>query len=226
MVIEFFQNIDPNALRIPILGISMIGLIFAMFTEQLQLIAKYHGAVKNAVAVGYNNAMKIMVANRLGGVSYFLFMALAIDLGTQPGTVSFFCGVSAIVLAVLSGSVFIRLADNKTTVRSDWGLIGRKGCHVVALSFVATVFNVLGLTIPMILSAWVPEFRLTLANTGFFFNIIFTIVNVFIVENHIAKLIDIEAQYLKEFTRLIFASRFAAALLTGLGLLLLYNLLP
>lgn len=223
MLIEFFQSIDLQTLRMPALFISMVGLTFAMFTEQLQLIAKYHGAVKNAVAVGYNNAMKIMVANRLAGVSYFIFMAFAVDLGTQASLIALFAGTSTVILAILSGSVFIRLIDGKTTLISDWKIVGRKGGRVVVLSFVATVFNILGLAVPMILSALIPEFRLTLANTGFLFNIVFTVVNVFIIENHIAHLIDIEATHLKEFTRLIFLSRFAAALLTGSVLILLHS---
>lgn len=220
MPTDFFQNIDLADFRVWALLISLLGLIFAMFTEQLQLIAKYQGALRNTVAGGYNNAMKIMVMNRLGGVLYFLFMAFAIDLGTQAETVALYTGLSAIALAMLSGIVFIRLIDDRLALLADLRIIEHAGRRVVYLSFFANIFNILGLTVPMILSAWVPEFRLTLANTGFFFNIIFTVINIFIIENHIAKLIDVKASTLKEFTRLIFLSRFAAALTTGLAIII------
>ena len=56
-------------------------------------------------------------------------------------------------------------------------------------NFLASSLNLLGITIPLLLGSIYTDYRLTLANSGFLFNTIYTIVNVFI-ESLIAKKID------------------------------------
>lgn len=200
--------------RPAITAAAVAGLVLAMFAEHLQLLAKYRGARAGRVAGGYNDAMKVMVANRLGAVTYLLLVGLAIDGGIGAGALTAALAAGVLVVAALAGAVAWRL-------RGGGGDVGARGRVVLAVSALATVLNVLGLTIPMILSAHIPEMRLTLANTGFAFNLIFTILNVFVVETHAARLIDRDAPELRAYTAAIFASRAAATAAAGLGLALL-----
>lgn len=78
------------------LAIACFGLLVAMVFEQAQIVAKYRGARRGVVATGYNNAMKLLVANRFGAVTYLFFVALAIDLGIAPGTLA--AGLAATLL--------------------------------------------------------------------------------------------------------------------------------
>ncbi|WP_371396499.1 hypothetical protein [Fretibacter rubidus] len=176
--------------------IAACGLFLAVIMEQLQILAKYDGAMKAKVASGYNSAMKIMVINRLGAVLYFVFVAFAIDTGISPQRLSsFFIGTICALAVVNIGvfSVYFRRFKTELTaeVRSAGRVEHKRQEDLLALCvFAATMLNLLGLTIPLLLSAKFPDYRMTLSNTGFLFNTLFTIINVFIIENYLAKLID------------------------------------
>ena len=210
-----------------LLFFAMVGLLIATFTEQLQLYAKYRGAELSTVAAGYNNAMKIMVFNRLGAVFYFLLVAMAIDFGTGPTKLTYFMGAVMLVLAVCSFTMLLILGNEEevpgASLFSSLCGLKLKGQLVVVMSLVATIFNLMGLTIPMILGAYFPEYRLTLVNTGFLFNAVFTLVSVFIIENYIAYMIDKKSEGLLVFARLIFLARGIGAIATGVFLIVFFG---
>lgn len=203
------------------LALAALGLFLAVTIEQAQLLAKFLGARRARVAGGYNTAMKIMVVNRLGTVLFFLFIALAVDLGAQPAVIARFFAAAALAIALgniaVVGWLWRRshiagLAD----VLSDVPLVPVGG------ALVAGLFGLLGLTLPMLLSASNPALRLTLANTGFILNSVFTIITVFLVENHVAALIDRGDHGLGRFVVQVYVMRtlsalLAAALLVFLG---------
>lgn len=208
----------------PLLIAAMLGLAVAMLTEQLQLFAKYKGARRGSVAAGYNNAMKILVLNRLGGVCYFMFVAMAVDFGILPARLAGALGLALTGVAACSFFIAHWLRNQEPqplhqSLPQIFLHLNARSKVVVSLSLVATMLNIMGLTLPMILSAHIPEYRLTLANTGFLFNALFTIINVFLIESHIARMIDSQAKGLLEFTRIVFLVRGIGCLLMGGGLI-------
>lgn len=193
------------------------GLFIAILFEQSQLLAKYQGARRQVVATGYNNAMKLVVANRVGAVLYFFFIALAIDGGIAPGELAGALAlvVAAIGLANLALALFFARKLNPGTPAGalflPHGRLGTGDWLALAGALVATAFNYAGLTVPLIWSASYPELRLTLANSGFLFNSIFTLFNVFLVEARIARLIDEGSDAIAPFVGGIFGARLLAA---------------
>jgi len=207
------------------LAFAVVGLATCVIVEQAQLLVKYRGVRQARVAGGYNDAMKIMVLNRLGTVLYFLFIALAIDLGADAATLARYFLISFALIAASNVAVvvmFWRKFKLKlgTLLASDV----RRGPVVAA--FFATVFGLFGLTIPMLLSAQNPALRLTMANTGFVFNSVFTIITVFFVENYLARLIDrkTDDDETTSFVALVSIVRLLSALVCiGLMVLISYN---
>lgn len=200
------------------LTLAAVGLTIAVVIEQAQLIAKHQGAKNEKVAGGYNIAMKIMVLNRVGTVLYFLFIAISVDMGTTVSTIShYFIGsVTAVaVINIIITASFWR--HNK--LRGPLIVSGDLPIWPFIAAFVATLFGLLGLTLPILMSAAIPELRLTLANTGFVFNSIFTLINVFFVESYVAQLIDDKDHRLGRFVVIVFLSRIVSAV-TCVGLLL------
>lgn len=201
-----------------ILLLAGVGLIMASAFEQMQMLAKYFGAERGFVALGYNNAMKLMVGNRLGAVLYFFFMALAIDTLVEASSLKMFLAGAVVVIGLsnIALLVYFRKAQTRIAVTkfSNNQNDSAQGSMTVAIygAYLATTFNLVGLTLPMIWSATYPELRLTLANTGFLFNSIFTVINVFIVESRIANLIDDRSAIMMSLMERIFLARLLAAL--------------
>jgi hypothetical protein len=144
-----------------------------------------------------------------------LFSALAIDMGTPAGRMSAFFSGSIFAVAILdlvvTAVLWRRMGFTYARVRSS----GLRMAPVIA-SFVATVFGLLGLSLPMLMSAAYPQLRLTLANTGFLFNSVFTIISVFFIESYFARLVDQNESFEKAsmFVGLIFLMRLLAAAAT------------
>ena len=198
--------------RLAIILAATVGLIICITIEQAQLLAKYIGARRGRIAGGYNAAMKIMVVNRVGAAIYFLTIAMSIDLGMSADAIAvFFIGAVA-VIALFDLAIYFELRRRQSNAK-DNGQIGASATGPVAIAMIATVFGILGLTLPMLLSAANPALRLTMANTGFILNSVFTVLTVFFVESHVAKVIDQPERHdsLKSFVAAVFLMRFLAA---------------
>jgi hypothetical protein len=199
---------------------ALAGLVLAILTDHLQILAKYQGAVKQRVAGGYNLAMKIMVINRFGAVMYFMLIAFNIDNGLSfmKLAIGLAFAVGSLVIPTLAlifwlqrragatGSLLVRLDT------SNWPKT------ITFASFLATSFNLLGLTIPWIAGAAYPDFRLTLANSSFVFNTIYSIINVFYIEHAFARLVDSRSTQIRGFVIGVMIARLAAFITVGIGL--------
>lgn len=205
------------------IAFAAMGLFLVIFIEQAQIIAKYWGVVRGQVAGGYNAAMKIMVLNRVGAVLFFFFCALSIDLGANAENLAVFF-IAAIMGIAVSNLTIIYYFKAAEKINLFEGI--RQGIRPIPViaSFISTVFGTLGLTIPMLLSAENPSLRLTMANTGFFFNAVFTIMMVFFVESYLAKLIDQNSdnEVITRYLLLVYLMRFLAAL-TAIGVLFILH---
>lgn len=198
-----------------VFALSIVGLAFAVLADHFQTLAKYKGVLNKRVAGGYNSAMKVMVINRLGAVLYFLLLAFSIDNGLSAEKLNIALAVTVASLAV--PTLFLMLWLQKRLGQRVWDTsIWPK--RIVIAAFFATTLNLLGLTVPWVLAAHHPELRLTLANTSFLFNTLFTVVNVFYIEHHFARIVDSEKRQLHAFVSGVMAARLFAFLVVGLGL--------
>lgn len=213
------QLTSPGLLRV-FFGLALCGLALAILTDHLQLLAKYRGALRQRVAYGYNLAMKVMVANRLGAVLYFLLVAFCIDNGLAPETLATAYAIAVALMAVPTLGLLVGLQRRLTGAGAGLRVLdtGHWPWPIVIASFVATAFNLLGLTLPWLAAATYPEWRLTLANTSFLFNTLFTVLNVFYVEHRFAELIDAGQPEVHGFVAGVMMARLAAFLAVGVGI--------
>jgi hypothetical protein len=202
--------------------VALFGLAFAVFSDHLQIIAKYQGTLNLRVAAGYNLAMKVMVVNRIGAVLYFLLISFNIDNGLSHGKLSM--GLGLAVLSVVPPTMGLMIWLQKRIDSIDAGVRVLDVAHwpkpIVLAAFLATMFNLLGLTLPWVASAAFPEQRLTLANTSFLFNTVFTVINVFFIEHRFARLIDSEEVKIHGFVAGVIMARLLAFFMVGIGLVL------
>lgn len=198
-------------------SLALIGLAICIFADQMQTFAKYRGALANTIAGGYNRAMKIMVVNRIGAVLYNLTNAYNVDHGLPPSLLSrglgltiFLMGIAALLLLVW---MYVDVRRTHPTI--ELFDVKRWPLALITATFFATAFNLLGLTIPWVAAASMPEMRLTLANTSFLFNTIFTVINVFYIEHLFARLADKRDSNIHQFVAAVIAARLLAFILVG-----------
>ncbi len=200
------------------LTVSAVGLIISLCTEQSQIVAKTRGVFAGKIATGYMNSMRIMIINRFGSIIYIFFLGLSIDVGISNRTL---LGVAIVAaLGVLAYNLFLIFNRGRvlkfTSDMTDERLretLRYGGCWYTFASFTATLCNVLGLTLPLLLSNSFPEFRLSMANTGFLLNVIFTMINVLVLETRYAAIVDTGThQEAYRFSVLIFVTRALATL--------------
>jgi len=213
---------------IPILlAAACAGLWLSLSTEQSQIVAKTKNALAGRIATGYMRAMQIMILNRLGTIIYTLCLSLSIEIGISNQKllmVSMFscCGVFIYNLFLLLRRRNILKFNGSEADYSISKILFHQKIYILLAVYSATLLNVLGLTIPMLLSNSIPDYRLTLSNTGFLLNTGFTLVNVLIIERNFARLIDVRAHgdtYI--FVTSVFTMRLTA-LFTALAVLSLF----
>jgi hypothetical protein len=163
------------------LVIVSISILIAQHLEQEQLYRKLRGTINKTVAKGYNDAMKVMVLNRVFIVMYFSSVGFLIDTGVSGHHLALTFAFSYFCLT-LANIVTYKLRFKKL-----------KGLFVnfeSKIFLVAVYFNLMGLTIPFLISSHFPEYRLTLSNLSFIFNSIFTVLMVFVIEKKVSLAFD------------------------------------
>lgn len=200
------------------LTVSAIGLVISLCTEQSQIVAKTRSVFVGKIATGYMSAMRIMILNRFGAIFYVFFIGLSIDLGIDNKTLLY---VPIIASAAVLGYNLLLVANRAKVLRfgeSDQDpplpkIILLVGGRYAIASYIATVFNILGLTLPFLLSNTFPEYRLSMANTGFLLNAFFTMINVLVIETRYAAIVD-EGSYRDayQFSVAVFVMRALATL--------------
>lgn len=175
--------------------LSVVGLFISLCTEQSQIVAKTRGVIAGNVATGYMFAMRVMIVNRFGSIIYIFFLGLSIDLGIENRTLLTVAIVAAVgvlmynLVLVFKRNKVLKFLDSERNERLI-DFIMQGGCKYSVASYVATLCNVLGLTLPLLLSNSFPEYRLSMANTGFLLNAFFTMLNVLILETRYANIVD------------------------------------
>jgi hypothetical protein len=199
---------------------ALTGLVLAIVAENMQILAKYWGAVNHRVAGGYNLAMKIMVINRFSAVLYFMLVAFNIENGLTHTTLAIGLAVAVASLAFPTLALLFWLQRQSDALRSLRVRLGTANWPktIVFASFLATSFNLLGLTVPWIAGAAYPDFRLTLANSSFVFNTVYSIIHVFYIEHAFARLVDNKSSEIRGFVIGVIVARLAAFIIVSIAL--------
>ena len=123
-----------------------------------------------------------MIVNRVGFVFFTFSISFSIDKAIAPNLV-----LSGFIFSLLAflGSYYLFPGhyDKFHRVRLTVNYLN-------SMSFLATILSFIGTTLPWFAASIYPEYRLTLANTGFIFNTFFTVINTFIIEQRIASAFD------------------------------------
>jgi len=210
--------LDPESIAM----LSMLGLISYIFGDYMQINMRYHGALKQKVASGYSSAMKVMVGMRVSSVFYMFLIAFSIerDLSATELTKYFLwtCALCALPIAIIVRKTFFtKKAREKLSELCDL----RFELSTGLLSSTAIMFNLLGLTLPFIVAAKFPEYRLTLVQSSVLFNVVYTFITVFYIESKFAKLVDSNDSNYHSFCYSVSIGRIFGCLITALLIFLL-----
>lgn len=178
--------------------IFIFGFIFAFFIDHLPLSFRIVGYKTDAFPVSTLRSTQVMIFNRFGAALFFTSAGFLVDLGVSPKEFSSLFSLSWILLGLLtllyikswktiSAFLAVKFSPNKDDFSVN--LVG-----FTIRDFLTNFpffFNLLGISAPVILAAFFPDFRGTFLQMGFLFNSIATLLLVFVVEpkfvGHIAN---------------------------------------
>lgn len=215
------DNLNLSAFLPAFMIFSIGGLVVSLCAEQSQIVAKMRGMMRGKIASGYSSAMKIMLANRFGTIIFMFFLALSIDIGIPNITIINIALTAFSIVIFYNGwllfaspkILLITDSTEKKSLQFLYKSLRNTGIRYAFGSYLATLLNLVGLTLPLLLSNSLPEYRLSMANTGFLLNAFFTFINVLLLETKIASLMDNKNQIeAYEFTITIFVFRTFAIL--------------
>ena len=166
----------------------VVGFFLANFADQMQLYIRIDGALKSKIAGGFQRAMEVMLINRFGAAMYFLSVSLYLESGGGYELFLQIISLSLLVLCFFNSLIFWRLRTIST--KSMGKGVTQSYASTCLAAFGATVFGLMGLTIPYVAGILIPEYRLTLANSGFILNSVFTLLIVLIVDKKVSEYID------------------------------------
>lgn len=192
--------------------ILLIIAITIVFTFTLTIISEYHqihskvkGGKESTIAKGYNNAMKVLLLNRVGASSYYIVVAFFIDYSFNNTSLLF--SQKLLLVSFILTMIFVLgylILSIKKISSNNLNVFGLKA------SYFGYTFGHLGLSIPMFLALSFPEYRVTLAYSGFIFNMIFTLTNTLFIEKFLADIIDNHIHLIDNYLKSIYIGRILA----------------
>jgi hypothetical protein len=180
-------------------GSMVLGLFLATLVDSAQLFVKTKGISTGKVAGAYNNAMKIMLLNRLGAILFVSGSSILIDNNISGfGLIQLYF---APIILILISYLIIMYKRRLFKIRINF------------LYVFMYILNLLSLMLPYYLAANSQSWTLTLSNSGFLLNTIVTFINLFVVEKKLASILDSKSQQLvRPFESEIMCSRLVAAI--------------
>ena len=166
------------------------GFIFAFFIDHIPLSLRIIGAKVGAFPLGTLRSTQIMVLNRFGAAFFFTSAGFLVDIGFSPER---FLALFSLAWALV-GFLSLLYIRSWTTVYKLMAFYVFGSEHAVSETRVIKftfryvlinypfLFNLIGITIPVISASFFPDFRGTLLQIGFLFNCIATLLVVFVVE--------------------------------------------
>lgn len=165
-----------------------LGFFLLHAAENHQIYARIKGAIDGTVAHGYQKAMEGMLVNRVGAVIYHFLTSLYIE---SFGLLKHF--LIAILFSGFGLLIFNLFILRKINNHISYTNLAATNKNKKLLNFaacLAPLFVLFGLSIPYALGIMFFDFRLTLANLGFLFNTVFTLLTVLIIDKKVSKIID------------------------------------
>ena len=188
--------------------VSCCGLFVAVITEAFTPIVRLVGSISSRNAIASNLILRMLVVNRFGAAIYFPSLAYLVDTGANYQTIAgmfvvtlLFAGsalgigllafdrLTWMFLGILGGNNVMshRAQENEREAHQQY--TDEKQINHLAM-YVANIFGVLGLTLPLLAASKYPDLRLTLAQLGFFFSSVFTVINAFYIDKWVTTLCD------------------------------------
>jgi hypothetical protein len=184
--------------------IVWFGLVLSVVVDNLVVISRFAAASLESNAIGAYMSQVLSLLSRFSVVLFLPFSALLIDLGAKSDNFIFLYFVCAVSMVLIITFLFLKrdhfykffitrvkkLLPNKTL--NDKGIIkytivksDLRETLFIASFFVASI-NIIGLTVPIIVSSIYTDYSTFLSHLGGIINVSATLVNTFILERKIS----------------------------------------
>jgi len=220
--------------------IVWFGLVLSVIVDNLVVTSRFAAASLNSNAIGSYLSQVLSLLSRLSVVLFLPFSALLIDLGALTKDLIFLyflCSVSMVIIITLlyrNRSIFYhffmvrveKLLPNKTfqknlIPRYIFKIADIKHPLFIASFFVSSI-NLIGLTLPLIISSIYTDYSTFLSHLGGLINVSATLVNTFILEKRLS--ISFESSLKDdEILVLLVISRIFAYLLVSILFIIWYS---
>jgi len=184
--------------------IVWFGLVLSVIVDNLVVISRFAAASVGSNAIGAYMSQVLSLLSRFSVVLFLPFSALLIDLGAESYNFIFLYFICAVSMVLIITSLFIsrdhfykffilrvkKLLPNKKLINNEiikYNIVKSdiKNTLFIASFFVAFI-NVIGLTVPIIISSIYSEYSTFLSHLGGIINVSATLVNTFILERKIS----------------------------------------
>lgn len=199
----------------------VFGFFFADAAGQAQIFVRVRGATVGRIAMGFQWSTEVLLLNRLGAAAYFLMLSFYIESGGTIERLLLLLSFSLVLIIIFNLWMMLKLAGALKI--SNWSDTFHTEVAVLSAAFVATLFSVLGMTVPYFSGIFFPEYRLTLANSSFVLNTVFTLLIVFVVDKRVASYIDSANKHLGELATLTIGAKTLGLLSMLVVSLVVYN---
>lgn len=170
--------------------IFIAGFVFAFFIDHLPLSFRVMGYKLNDFPLSTLKSSQIMILNRFGAALFFTSAGFLVDIGTSPKAFLLLFSLSWGFLGLLtliyirkwqavSEFLALKLFNKENAFSTTFVINFSIKDFLTNFPF---FFNLIGISAPVILAAFFPDFRATLLQIGFLFNSIATLLLVLIVE--------------------------------------------
>ena len=178
--------------------IFFLGFIFSFFVDNFPLSLRVLGHRLDKFPISTLRSTQVMVLNRFGTAFFFASAGFLVDIGFGPGGFLILFSMTMIISGLLT-LLYIRkwklisMSFLKYVFSSKEILKTRVASFSIKRILInyPCLFNLIGLSAPIILASLFPDYRGTLLQLGFLFNSISTLLVVFVIEpkfiNHISS---------------------------------------
>jgi hypothetical protein len=166
------------------------GFVFAFFIDHIPLSLRVVGFKLDAFPLSTLRSSQIMILNRFGAAFFFTSAGFLVDIGISPER---FLALFSLAWALVGFLSLLYIRCWRTIYKfTAFYAFGNKNAvpdtRVIKFTFrdvlinYPFLFNLIGISIPVIAASYFPDFRGTLLQIGFLFNSIATLLVVFVVE--------------------------------------------
>ena len=203
--------------------IFVIGFIFAFFIDHLSLSFRIVGYKTDTFPISTLRSTQVMIFNRFGAALFFASSGFLVDLGVSPKDFLLLFSLAWFLLGILT-LLYIKSWKTVSAFLADKFSSGKNDISINVIDFrikdlltnFPFLFNLLGISAPVMLASFFPDYRASMLQLGFLFNSIATLLLVFVLEpKFIAHLADDESEAADQYhQQLIFSKAMILLLLS------------